>query len=285
MKIENIKITCHDGFVLAATLYIPQKLKAAVIIGTATGIKRGFYHSFASYLAENGYGVISYDNRCIGDSIQNNINNGNASLITWGSLDMPAVMEKLKMSFPNTSYHIVGHSAGGQLIGLMPNYKDIASVFNIACSSGSVRNMKMPYRLKAIFFMRVFIPLNVLFFNKSNSQWLGMGEPLPKHVAKQWAKWCNGVGYIATDFGKAVKTHYYNEINIPAQWIYAIDDDIANENNVKDMIRVFPNMKAEIIALNPKDYNLNEIGHMKFFSTKSKQLWSLAIEWFEKNTK
>lgn len=282
MNKENIQIKCADGFKLAATVYKPATIKAAVMIAPATGIKRGFYHSFATFLAEKGYGVLTYENRGIGNSVNGSINQGNPSLIAWGEQDMPAVLEELKRIFPQQVYHLVGHSAGGQLFGLMSNHSDIRSMFNFACSSGSIRNMRFAYKCKAIFFLNLFIPINNLLFGKSNVQWLGMGEPLPKAVGSQWRDWCNGQGYIATDFGKRVKRHFYDEIKIPSYWVHAVDDDIANYENVKDMIRVYPKLEASILSLEPSKLGYKEIGHMKFFSSKYKELWVYALNWLDK---
>ncbi len=206
---KNILIKCADNFELSATLYQPDTINAAVIMAPATGIKKGFYHSFATHLVNNGYGVICYENRGIGKSKKGNINQIDASLISWGRLDMSAVLEKLKMCFPNQSYHVIGHSAGGQLIGLMDNCLELKSLFNFASSSGSLRNMPYPFKIFALFFMNVFIPLSNFFFGKTNSHWVSMGEPLPKLVAQQWRKWCNGKGYVATDFDKNIKSHLY----------------------------------------------------------------------------
>lgn len=124
----------------------------------------------------------------------------------------------------------------------------------------------MPYRAKAMFFMDVFIPTNNLIFGYTQADKIGMGEPLPRNVAKQWRDWCNGQGYIKTAFGKTVQQHFYNDIRTPSLWLNAVDDDIANEKNVADMLSVFPNLPAEKRTLNPADYGLKEIGHMKFFS-------------------
>ncbi|MEM7039393.1 MAG: alpha/beta hydrolase, partial [Bacteroidota bacterium] len=51
---QDISIVCSDGFELGGTLFRPDKVKCAVMIGPATGIKRGVYHHFAAYLADNG---------------------------------------------------------------------------------------------------------------------------------------------------------------------------------------------------------------------------------------
>ncbi len=279
MDKQDIKIECKDGFELAGTLYSPTSLKGAIMIAPATGIKRRFYNSFANYLKENGYGVICYDNRGIGDSKKGSINEVNASLINWGRLDMPAVLEKLKTIFPNQSYHLIGHSAGGQLLGLMDNATEIKSLFNFAASSGSLQNMTYPFKFNAFFYLNIFIPISNLLFGQTNSQWVGMGEPLPKLVAQQWQKWCNGKGYVATDFGKEIKQHLYDDLNFPSLWLYATDDGIAKHENVKDMARIYSKSKVEIVALKPKELGYQQLGHMGFFSSKNKELWKHAIDW------
>lgn len=280
VQVQEIHIPTDHHATLAVTLLIPTvDVKAAVMIAPATGIKRQFYQNFAQYLAEQGFGVITFDNEGIGGSLDGSLKQSNASLISWGRYDMPAVLNQLIKAFPNTTYHLVGHSAGGQLFGLMPNHHKLTSVFNVACSSGRICNMAMPYRAKAMYFMDVFIPLSNLAFGLTKTSRIGMGEDLPKQVAKQWRDWCNGAGYIKTAFGNTVQTHYYNDVTLPAMWVNSPDDDIANNANVADMIRVFPNMQAITKTLQPHEYGLKHIGHMKFFSRQNHVLWQLAVDW------
>ncbi|MEI4551054.1 serine aminopeptidase domain-containing protein [Pseudoalteromonas spongiae] len=276
---QEIKISCEDNYVLAATAYLPDNVKAAVVIGPATGIKRQFYNAFAEYLAGNDFGVLTYDNRGIGQSIDGDIASHTASLQCWGQLDKPAAISCLQQLFPNTSYHLVGHSAGGQLIGLAKNATELSSIFNFASSSGQLRNMKLKDQFKSHFFMNMFIPLSNMVFGYTKSQWFGMGEPLPKQVAKQWQTWCNGSGYVKTAFNKTVFTHYYNELAMPALWVNAVDDFIATDENVRDMLSVCPNLVANTLTLSPADHNLNEIGHMKFFSRRANTLWPIVLDW------
>lgn len=283
MNKQDIQIKCNDGFELVGTLYKPISIKGAIIIAPATGIKRRFYNSFATYLTNNDYGVISFDNRGIGDSRKGSINKINASLINWGKLDMSAALEELKKRFPNQSYHLIGHSAGGQLVGLMDNSLDLKSMLNFASSSGSLRNMIYPYKLIASFFLNIFIPISNSMFGKTNSQWVGMGESLPKLVAKQWKKWCNGKGYVETDFGKEINTHIYNKLEFPSLWLHAKDDGIANYENVKDMTRVYSKSKVEIITIDPLELGEKSLGHMGYFSSKNKKLWTYSLNWLNKN--
>lgn len=279
---EEIRIKHDNSFELSATVFIPTDLKGAVMIGPATGIKRRFYYSFAAFLAENGYGVITFDYEGIGGSKNENLKQSKASLVSWGQSDLSNVFSALKAQFPNVKYHLIGHSAGGQLVGLMKGATELTSIFNFASSSGSIRNMKYPFKAKAHFFMNFFIPSNNLLFGFTNTHWMGMGEPLPKKSAQQWAEWCNSKGYVKKYIDTTSVTHFYNDLKCPSLWINATDDDIANDKNVEDMIRVFPQLKAERLTIEPAKYGLREVGHMKFFSNQNKKLWLLAKDWLDK---
>ena len=78
IKTEHVTITCRDHVDISGQIYIPsQAPKGAIMIAPATGIKQGFYAKFATYLAEQGYGVITYDNRGIGRSLQGRVSKSN----------------------------------------------------------------------------------------------------------------------------------------------------------------------------------------------------------------
>lgn len=282
---DEVDVYCQDGCKLSATLFKPKgEVKAAVLIGPATGITQQFYKGFACFLAEQGYAVVTFDNRGIGQSLSGKVSASKASLQCWGEQDMPAILEFLKATYPDSTYHLIGHSAGGQLVGLMHNAKDISSIFTFASSSGQLSNMKMPYFFKAHFFMNLFIPMSNLLFGHTKSQLIGMGEPLPKAVGKQWRDWCNGQGYVKTAFGKTIHNHLYDTLSTPSLWVNASDDDIAIDANVADMLTVFENMNAETMTLSPEESNLTEIGHMKFFSRKANHLWKHPLAWLEKQS-
>lgn len=281
-KIE-LKIKCEDGFELSGTVFNPTEVKAAILIAPATGLKQQFYNSFATYLSENGFGVLTFDNRGIGKSKGKSINGVNASLINWGKLDMTAALESLKLTFPNVDYHLIGHSAGGQLVGLMKNSKELKSMFNYGSSSGSLKLSKYPFKLKSLFWFKIYIPISNLFFGHTKSQWVGMGEPLPKLVATDWKRWCAGTGYVKVDLDTSIKDHLYDELSMNSMWLHAKDDDIATVETVNDMIRVFSKVNSQLLTLDPDNYGFKDLGHMKFFSSKKRELWGLALTWLNEN--
>ncbi|WP_256932968.1 hypothetical protein [Psychrobacter sp. BF1] len=69
----SLTIMTERNKALAATVYRPNtdvnSVKKAIMIAPATGIKQQFYHNFAKFLAEQGFGVITFDNEGISDSL------------------------------------------------------------------------------------------------------------------------------------------------------------------------------------------------------------------------
>ncbi|WP_415892873.1 alpha/beta fold hydrolase [Neptuniibacter sp. PT8_73] len=283
---KDLNFQCKDGCELAGTQYIPAEVRAngnAILFAPATGMKRGFYNSLASHLTSIGYSCLTFENRGVGDSLRGSIKDCKASLIDWGTLDLAGAFNELQRSFPNHKYHIVGHSAGGQLLGLIPNWNKIGSIFNFACSSGQIDQMSAPFRYQARFFLDIFIPISNKLFGYTKSELVGMGESLPSQVAADWRHWCNAQGYVETDFGKRIQEHWFYEMDCPSLWVNASDDSIANNHNVDDMTRVFTKMPIERVELDPSKEGLKEIGHMKFFSKKSEKLWPYLTNWLEKH--
>lgn len=281
---EPVTLCCDDGYQLAGTLFTPDSPpRGAIVIAPATGIKRQFYAAFASFLANYGFAVLTFDNRGIGESCNHSVRRSDADLVAWGQQDMPAALDALVTRFPDVPYFLVGHSAGGQLIGLMHNAHKLTAFMNFGSSSGSLRNMKLRYRLRAHFFMNVFIPLSNFVFGHTKSHWVGMGEPLPRGVARQWRQWCNGQGYVQESFGREVTQHQYDSLAVPSKWVIASDDDIANEANLKEMIAVYEGCNARYCILYPSACGLDTIGHMRFFSRQSQRLWPLVTNFFDEH--
>lgn len=277
---EHIVFSTRDDAALSGTLFLPESPKALVLVCAATGIRQQFYWSFAEWLATQGFGVMAFDYRGIGASLGvSSVRESKARKQDWGTHDMPAALDYLVDRFPDMPVHLVGHSAGGQLVGLMPNYQHLSSIVTVSSSSGYFRKIALKQRLFATVFLKIYIPLLAFVLGYVPARWIGWGEDLPRNVALQWADWCTKPGYIENAFGKEITEHFYNEIDVPMLWLTATDDPIVTPANVDDMLRLLKSAPVTRRRINPADFSLQQIGHADFFRKRNARLWPIITDW------
>lgn len=277
MTHSAVTITCKDGYTLQGLFYPKQKQahELPIIIAPATGILQRFYQPFAEWLAAQGYDVLSFDFRGIGESLYGKVSESQATIVDWGTYDIPAAIDSLLNLTKADKVYLIGHSAGGQLLGLAYNHHKVEKVIAVAGSSGHVKGLSGKTRFLGSLMFDVIFPISSLIKGYGATKFIGMGENLPKGVAKQWAEFCNAGGYVSSAIGKSVHTHYHQDIRTPITAIHATDDEIATLTNVKDLLRTFPHTQTNIITLKPKEYGHQQIGHMLMFRPKYQNLWEL----------
>jgi len=279
---KPIELHAADGLKLTGYHFANENPRAAILVCSATAVTQRFYFPFARWLSIQGYSVLTLDYRGIGESLgAPSVKESRARKQDWGELDMPAALSWLQQTYPNKPKHLIGHSAGGLLFGLMPNYRDLASVVSIGCSIGYVNEAAMPDRLVASALLNVYFPVATKLFGYLPAKTLGWGEDLPPGVALQWAEWCTNRGYVSNAFGKDIKKHYYNDLQLPMLVMNMKDDPFATVSNVDAMNELFPNATMEKLWLDPKQYGLETVGHMGFFRPKNDVLWPKVTEWLQ----
>ncbi|WP_420386344.1 alpha/beta fold hydrolase [Roseivirga sp.] len=272
---SEIIIDTIDGYQIVGTKRSnKQKCKGVIIINCGTGIPQLVYGNFAEFLTQNGYDTITYDYRGIGKSAPKSLRGFKATLEDWGRYDMTAVFDWVINSYPNDKKIVVGHSMGGQLIGLMQNNHQIDQIFLIASSTGYWLDMSFPYKLiwPPIWF--IFIPYSIFLYGYVKAKSMNQGEDLPKGVALQWKKWCTNPNYFDLDLASSDSPLYFNQIKVPLNSIQISDDPIANNITASKILRYYKNAIKRIEVISPEDLGVSRIGHTGFFSRKVKNpLW------------
>ena len=277
---ENVNITCADGYGLSGRFY-PSKQQSTqlpILVCPATGITQSFYHNFIEWLTTQNFDVLVFDFRGIGASLHGPLSQSQASIQDWGQLDIPAAIEFLLLKTQKQQITLLGHSAGGQLLGITPNYKKVAQVIAISGSTGHVKGLTGRTKFMAPVMFNLIFPVSNLIKGYGATQFLGMGENLPKNVAKQWAQFCSKPGYVMNAIGKTIFDDFHHDITIPLTVYWSSDDEIATEANVKDLIRLYPNAPTSTVELNPKNTGHKTIGHMFMFKKSHENLWPTMIE-------
>lgn len=275
---ENLSIHCNDGYELSARFYPHQttsKHALPILICPATGITKTFYNSYATWLTEQGHDVLVFDFRGIGESLHGPLKQSTASIVQWGQLDIPAAIDTLINKTQAAQVIILGHSAGGQLLGIVPNYSKVAKVVAVSGSTGHVKDLKGRTKLLAPVMFNVIFPIARYTLGYGPTNAIGMGENLPKDVAREWAQFCSKPGYVLNALGKTVQQDFHAQVNCPITAVWSTDDEIATKANVKDLLRLYPNAPTDMIELNPKATGHKAIGHMLMFKSSHKNLWPI----------
>ena len=87
---------------------------------------RKIYRGFATYLAGRGSVVLTYDYRGIGGSRPASLKGFAATMSDWAALDVASAVTWMRGRYKGLPLAVVGHSFGGQAIGLLPNNDMIA---------------------------------------------------------------------------------------------------------------------------------------------------------------
>ena len=279
-EFKTLTVTCQDGYALAARFYAAdpsQQKPHPILICPATGIVQGFYHHFAVWLQQQGYDVMVFDFRGIGQSLHGPVKKSTASIVQWGQLDIRAMIDALLAHTQAEKVILLGHSAGGQLLGIVPNYSKVQKVIAVSGSTGHLKGITGRTGLLAPLMFYVIFPISRYTLGYGPTHKIGMGENLPKDVAREWAQFCSKPGYVINAIGKQIQASddFHAQVQCPVTAIWATDDEIATEANVKDLIRLYPNAATKIVPLNPKQFGHHSIGHMAMFKRSHQNLWAV----------
>jgi predicted alpha/beta hydrolase len=288
---DDITIPAADGYPLAATLFLPRGAKRhAVLISSATATPRKIYRGFASYLAHCGCAVLTYDYRGVGGSRQRAVEGYNqpkslagfkADMADWATLDIGAAVSWMRDRYHNLPFGYVGHSFGGQMLGLLANNSEVSRALLIAAQAGYWKLMTTPERYR-VFSMLNFIGMPLTKALGYAPAWAGMGEDLPKGVFLQWAKWVNSPRYLFDDKSLVALLHNFEHYEGAMRALHFSDDPWATRPAVELLCKGYSSAKSEILTVTPGDVGVGKIGHFGFFRPEHRDtLWRGAAEWLQ----
>jgi len=287
---DDITVPAADGYPLAATLFLPRGAKRhAVLINSATAVPRKLYRGFAGYLARRGCAVLTYDYRGTGDSRQKAMAGYNqpkslvgfkASMSDWAAQDVTSAVLWMRARYKALPFAYVGHSFGGQALGLLPNNAEISRALLIAAQAGYWKLMASPERFR-VYAMLNFVGAPLTRALGYMPGWAGLGEDLPKDVFLQWVGWVMNPRYLLGD-PTLTALQNFPKYKGALRALCLSDDPWATRPAVELLCSGFTATKPEIITVTPADTGAAKIGHLGFFRPEHRDtLWRGAAEWIE----
>lgn len=284
MRTDEIEIRAGDGFPLAATLHHPEggEEEGVVLVNAGTGIRRGFYARFAAFLASRGFPAVTWDYRGIGGSRPASLRGFRASMHGWGGEDLEAVLGWIGARHPGRPLLVVGHSAGGQILGLAPSASRISAVLAVAAQSGWVGHWPVPRRFLMAGLWWGLMPAATALCGRFPSRALGLGEDLPKGVALEWARWCRNPQYMVDDAGRPLRPHFA-DLRAPVLAFSFSDDPFAPRTAVDQLLSFYSEASVTHRHVVPAEIGLRGVGHFGFFREGCREaLWEGCVEWLRR---
>lgn len=277
--IDDITLPAQDGFSLAATLYMPRAPRHhAVLINSAAAVPRRFYRNLAGYIAARGCVVMTYDYRGIGGSRPKSLAGFSATMADWAEKDATAAVAWMRGRYNTLPLGYIGHSFGGQALGLLPNNDQIARALLVSAQAPFWKLFPAPESY------RVFVLIN--FAGRPIARVMGyvpgrigLGEDMPRDVFLQWRKWLMSERYYFDDPSLTSLANYANYRH-PLMALCIGDDPWAPRPAVDLLCAGFTATRPEVVAIAPADVGAKAIGHFGFFRDEHRdRLWTPAVDW------
>jgi predicted alpha/beta hydrolase len=274
----DLMLPARDGVKLAATLFeAAPRVRGALLLNGGTGIPRQFYAAFAAHLSGRGFVVLTYDYRGIGGSEKP----FEATIDQWGSIDQPSMLDHLARLHPGAPIGLVGHSFGGQVLGLADNIASVRAAVLITSQSGHWRHWPPGRRrLRMLALWWLLIPGLTALTGRFPGAWIGTAN-LPANVARSWARWGRSRHYVCDPWGKPFRP-YNEQATFPIQWLSFTDDPIAPYEAVEALRPYYPGASVERRHLAPADLGVEAVGHFGFFrKSMPRGGWDELASWLD----
>ena len=272
----ELELVAADGVRLSARMYAPRgPSRGVVLFHSANATPQTYYARFADFLAGQGMRVVTYDYRGIGRSRPRSLRGFRATMTEWARLDARAAHGAVRAHFGREPLAIVGHSFGGQLIGLIDEPREAVAALLVATQLPSAAHFSLWMRAWMKASWGALIPALSRTFGYVPG-WAGLGEDLPSGAAAEWGKWLAHPRYLRGYHPDAAAR--FAAFDAPVLLYSFSDDEFAPPGAVEAMAGALSGAALDHRKLTPELLGA-PVGHFGFFRPKHRELWEEAGAW------
>jgi len=267
----SLSFKAADGFELHGHCYgDAETARAGLLIAPAMGVEQRYYAEFAQWMASQGYLVLSFDYRGMGASrpaaLKHSLRGLDADIHTWAELDAAAALDELsrRLGGAERPIHWLGHSLGGQILGMLPNRARVSRAITVGCGSGYWRENSMALRRYVWWLWYVVVPLALPLCGYFPGRRLRKVGDLPRGVMAQWRRWCLDRDYMMGEGGAGLRAQYA-AMKLPMLSLSFTDDEFMSRRNTESLHSFYAGARPELRRIAPRDIGARRIGHFGFF--------------------
>ncbi|MDQ1095087.1 MULTISPECIES: alpha/beta hydrolase family protein [Chryseobacterium] len=265
---------------IVAHIFVPDQSNGSILlINSATGVKQQVYFSFAQYISDHGFTVITYDYSGIGLSKPENIKKCRSSMRTWGTEDYKAITDYIKIYFPGYRKYLLGHSVGALIIGMNEDSAMFEEFVFVGAQNAFVGHLNWRTKVEAYLGFGIAQPFFTALMGYFPAQWFGLGESLPKNCAYDWRILI--LNRKSTSALLKMVHNYSERLTQKTFVIRAEDDHWLTDEAVSSLLHdTYSNLRPVIRLIRTSESEAGKIGHINFFRSYNRKLWAIILnEW------
>ena len=247
-----------------------------MIINSGMAIERRFYAPFAAFLAGRGFDVLTWDYRGIGGSRAAR-DHDPERMAEWGTQDFAGMIDYVRHEMRTHSIAVVGHSCGGQILGLADNNAHVDAALLVAAQGGYWKLWSGFGRARMAFYVFFLLPVLATLLRRSPRAVLG--TEVPGTVLRDWACWCRTEDYLLGKEGEMYRPDF-ERVRAPMLALSFSDDFYAPPSAVDWLVKQYSSATITRRHIAPGDIGANRIDHVGFFRPAVEEtLWRYAATW------
>ena len=276
---KELVLQTPDQFPISVKIFEPEiPNRKLLVINSATGVRQQVYFSFAKYLAEQGFTVITYDYRGIGESKPRKMKGFEASMRIWGTNDFKTVTTFIKENYPDYTKFCLGHSVGALILGMNEDSVIFKKFIFVATQDAYIGHLSWRVAVTAALGFGIAVPVTVILKGYFPAHRFGLGESLPKGSAYDWRTLILNKKSTGRLYEKIEKDHS-KDLNQEAFIIHAEDDTWVTMKGMESLMNnSYPNMKKTYQEIKVSESPKKQVGHINFFRSYNRSLWKIILD-------
>jgi predicted alpha/beta hydrolase len=267
---DTITFRADDGHELRGRWFEPiDEPRGVVILVPAMATQASYYATFASWLRDRGFAVMTFDYRGHGESLDGPMRAVKSDLVRW-ALDGRDALKYALARAGDLPVTWVGHSLGGQILPFVDHAR-VARAMTIAAGVGYWRYNTKGIRWRAPFLWKVMSPLAIALTGYFPGSRLGVLGDLPPNVMRQWARWCMDPDYLLGELPEMREK--FADVDVPMVSLSFTDDELMSARSINGLDQLYTGVDQVRMRYTPTQLGVERMGHFGFFRHNQVDLW------------